>query len=251
MVLKNNLIIFSKNRACQLHLLLDSISVNCIGLFNNISVLYYHDTDEYGYGYVKLGKSYPNINSIKEIYFRDDLLRIIDLMYDYTTFLVDDVVFYGKILNNGILTLINDNTICFSLRLGLNCVYSHPANIYYKIGSYENNNDYVTFDYTQQENGDFKYPLSTDGHIFNSKLIKQLLSEINFCNPNTLESNLQSFLFTNKIPKLVKCFNQSKLVSVPVNLVNKTHSNRNGLEFSISELELNNRNLNGDFIDFN
>jgi hypothetical protein len=59
------------------------------------------------------------------------------------------------------------------------------------------------------------------------------------------------FVARNSIPKIVKCFNESKLVSIPVNLVNDTFSNRHGLQFGISEKELNNRFMSGEIIDLN
>jgi hypothetical protein len=49
----------------------------------------------------------------------------------------------------------------------------------------------------------------------------------------------------------MKSFTESKLVSIPVNLVNDTFNNRHGLEFGISEKELNDRFLSGEFIDLN
>jgi hypothetical protein len=54
---------------------------------------------------------------------------------------------------------------------------------------------------------------------------------------------------SNSIPKIVKCFTESKLVSIPVNLVNDTFKNRHGLEFGVSENELNNKYLSGESID--
>jgi hypothetical protein len=95
----------------------------------------------------------------------------------------------------------------------------------------------------------FKYPLSTDGHIFNTTFIKDLLIEIDFRNPNTLEAFLQRFVVTDSIPKTVKSFTESKLVSIPANLVNDTFNNRHGLQFGISEKELNDKFLSGNEID--
>lgn len=43
--MKNQLIIFSKNRACQLHLLLDSIALNAPHLFDTVAILYQADPD--------------------------------------------------------------------------------------------------------------------------------------------------------------------------------------------------------------
>jgi hypothetical protein len=247
---KNQLIIFSKNRACQLNLLLDSIKNNAPLLFDNINVLYKSD-EEYISGYEKLILEYPSINFYKENNFRRDLFKLIDDDIEATTFMVDDAVVYDKIMARKIdiiKPVVNDFVI-FSLRLGENCVYSHPANLHYNLGEHEVNGEYIIFDYTKQQAGDFNYPLSTDGHIYNTKFIKDLLIETDFNNPNTLEAFLQRFVVLNLIPKIIKCFKSSKLVSIPVNLVNDTFKNRHGLEFGISEKELNDKFISGEKID--
>jgi hypothetical protein len=248
----NQLIIFSKNRANQLNLLLESIYTNSNNLFDKISVLYKGDI-EYLSGYERLIKKYSEINFYKENSFRIDLLKLIDDKINATTFMVDDAVIFKKIEANKleIIEPVINNHIIFSLRLGKNCNYSHPANIHYELGEHETDGQYITFDYTKQQIGDFNYPLSTDGHIFNTEFIKNLLVEINFNNPNTLEANLQKFVFLQTIPKIVNCFVESKLVSIPVNLVNDTFNNRHGLQFGISEKELNDRFISGEVIDFN
>lgn len=249
---QNRLIIFSKNRACQLNLLLESIEKYSNNIFDDIIILYTADT-EYLNGYEKLKnlKNSDNIIFYKEKNFKSDLLNLIDDSYNLTTFMVDDAVLFNHIDINktDINNIITNDIICFSLRLGINCNYSHPANLNYKLGSYEIYERFLRFDYTKQEPGDFRYPLSTDGHIFNTKLIKNLVSNIDFNNPNTLEANLQRFVMLNNIPKTVICFTESKLVSIPANLVNNTFNNRHGLEFAISESELNSRFISGEIID--
>jgi len=248
---KNQVIIFSKNRACQLNLLLDSIKENAPMLFDKISVLYKCDNEEYLSGYQKLFEKYSSILFVNENNFKNQTIKLIDDNIEATTFMVDDAVIFRKIMARkvDIIKPVIENNFIFSLRLGLNCVYSHPANINYVLGEHEVEGEYIIFDYTKQQIGDFRYPLSTDGHIFNTKLIKELLVEINFHNPNTLEANLQKFMGSNLIPKMTKCFIESKLVSIPVNLVNNTFNNRHALEFGVHEKELNDKFISGETID--
>lgn len=248
---KNQVIIFSKNRACQLNLLLDSIKENAPMLFDKISVLYKCDNEEYLSGYQKLFEKYSSILFVNENNFKNQTIKLIDDNIEATTFMVDDAVIFRKIMARkvDIIKPVIENNFIFSLRLGLNCVYSHPANINYVLGEHEVEGEYIIFDYTKQQIGDFRYPLSTDGHIFNTKLIKELLVEINFHNPNTLEANLQKFVGSNLIPKMTKCFIESKLVSIPVNLVNNTFNNRHALEFGVHEKELNDKFISGETID--
>lgn len=246
---KHQTIIFSKNRACQLNLLLDSMVKNAGLFFDRVVVLYKSD-EEYLPSYEKVKTKYSGITFTQESDFRKDLINSINEFYEATSFIVDDAVIYQPIMarKTDVIKKLSEDSICFSLRLGLNCEYSHPANINYSIKEYEMIGEYISFDYTKQI-GDFAYPLSTDGHIFKTDLIKNLLSQISFNNPNTLEANLQMFLANNSIPKKMHAFTHSKLVSIPVNLVNETFKNRHGLEFGISEKELNNKFMNGESID--
>lgn len=247
---KNQLIIFSKNRACQLNLLLDSLLVNSPLLFDKIHILYKAE-DEYILGYEILKLKFKSINFYSENNFRRDLLKLIDDKIEATTFMVDDAVFFNQIMVRkiDIIKCVVEDNFIFSLRLGENCVYSHPANLYYKLGEHKIDGEYVVFDYTKQEVGDFKYPLSTDGHIFNTKVIKNLLIDIEFNNPNTLEAYLQRFANAKSINNMIKCFRESKLVSIPANLVNTTFNNRHGLEHFMSEKDLNDKFITGESID--
>lgn len=250
--MKNQLIIFSKNRTCQLHLLLESINKNSNKLFDSISVLYKFTNDEYNEGYKKIVSNYSNINFIIETNFHEDTINIVKDGYDFTTFMVDDNVFYKELSvdKEKIYNMFIDNInpiSCFSLRLGLNCNYSHPANQHYKIGKYEIINDFVKVNVLEQQ-VDFSYPLSVDGHIFNTIFIKDSLKHIgNFTNPNTIESSLQSLKM--RINNYMSFLKESVLVGIPVNIVNDTHKNRQGLKFYFSENDLNIKYINNEVID--
>lgn len=248
--MKNQLIIFSKNRASQLNLLLDSIHKNANNIFDKINVIYKADGD-FQKAYDILSESQTSINFIKETNFQKDTISAIDEQYKYTTFLVDDDVFYDNVNTNidDIISILNNTkSLCFSFRLGLNSTYCHPANLHYKIGEYIEIGDYICFNYDKQK-GDLAYPLSVDGHIFRTDEIKNLIINISFVNPNTLEARLQHYHNTPKLSSSFMCsFNKSKLVGVPVNLVNDTYKNRHGLTHFISETELNKRYLNGERI---
>lgn len=246
----NNLIIFSKNRACQLNLLLESLEKNSNGLFTKTSVLYTCDDAHKG-SYDLLSERFPDVEMVFENDFKTDLLKIVkDGRSVFTTFMVDDAVLYGRVFDDRdtILGMISKDTVCFSLRLGLNCRYSHPADRYYEIKEYTEEKPFIIFDYDRNE-GDFAYPLSTDGHIFKTNVLTPMLESTPFTNPNTLEANIQYHVYNNGIPKRVVSFITSKLVSVPVNLVNTTFNNRHGLEHQFSNEELLGRYLNGEVID--
>ena len=249
--MKNQLIIFSKNRACQLHLLLESIEKNSNDIFDTISVIHTYTSKEYFNGYEKLIQRFPNVSFIVENDFHSDTLNAIKPQFDYTTFMVDDNVFYKKLELNQeeILQTFKDyenHISCFSLRLGLNCNYSHPANLSYEIGVFKEMDNFILVDVFNQQ-GDFAYPLSVDGHIFKTDFILSCLKMIGiFTNPNVIESKLQ--LLLSRINRGMVFLKESVIVGVPVNIVNNTHRNRQGLKFYFSENDLNVRYNNGEII---
>lgn len=246
--MRNKLIIFSKNRPCQLHLLLESIKLNSNNFFDLIEVIFTYDID-YKYGYSLLINRFNDVLFTLEKDFKQDTLLAIDSDFEFTTFLVDDTIYYNKNKVNkpDILKTISNDVICFSLRLGINCCYSHPANLHYKIIDYICKKQFYLIDFRKQEPGDFAYPLSLDGHVFNTVLIKNIIKQIYFINPNTLEANLQ--VANSIIPSNIVFFEQSNIVGVPVNLVNNVFKNRNGLIYPISEKELNNKYVDNYVID--
>lgn len=250
--MKSQLIIFSKNRSSQLHLLLESLEKNSKDLFDVIFVLYTYTEKYYFNGYNKIIEKFPKVSFIVEDNFFNDTMKLVsDSSFEYTTFMVDDNVFYSELPVNRekIFNLFNDQNkpiSCFSLRLGLNCNYSHPANLPYTIGNYETVGDFIKVDINEQK-VDFAYPLSVDGHIFKTDFIKSCLSSVGlFTNPNSLESKLQYVL--NRIDKNMCFFKESVLVGIPNNIVNNTHNNRSGLKFYFSEKELNIKYNNGEII---
>ena len=250
--MRNQLIIYSKNRACQLHLLLESIEKNSNDIFDAIFVIHTYTTKEYLDGYSKLIQRFPNVAFIVEDDFYANTMDRVNDNFQYTTFMVDDIVFYKKLETtmDDIISVfgVSEKPIsCFSLRLGMNCNYSHPANLNYTIGEYEKINDFNIVNVNEQK-GDFAYPLSVDGHIFKTEFIKKCLDKIGwFNNPNILESKLQSLM--GEINNGMVFLDESVIVGVPVNIVNNTHKNRQGLQFYFSENDLNINYNNNEVID--
>lgn len=250
----NQLIIFSKNRACQLHLLLESIEKQAVHLFDSIAVIYKADP-AFLPGYNKLIHYWNQQRQIPiyfhlEQNFHADLIALVNDRTPFTTFLVDDMVFIQPVdaSQQDILSQITDDVFCFSLRLGKNCTYSHPANLSYKLGEYQQLNGFIKFNFNDQPRSDFAYPISSDGHIYKTHNIKWLLYQITCVNPNTMETNMQFWL--SFLPPFLAAFDHSKTVSVPVNIVNTTHSNRTGMDYAYAVEHLNLRYLEGQIIDY-
>ena len=245
-----NNIIFSKNRASQLRLLLESIKINCPDTFN-ITVLYYSSDNFYEEGYEKLKKEniLPNVNWIKQSDFKNNVLQMLQTNSDYSCFGVDDDIFFKPFDENIIRkTMIEGQDIfTFSLRLGKNvntCYTMKCSNVLIPL---EENNGVVKFDWTKHY-ADFSYPLSLDMHIFRTKEILKLTKAVTFNNPNEYEGGLQIF---NNFPKYkMACFPHNVVVNSPANRVQDTCPNRFGEQYGFSEKELNMKYLNNEVVDY-
>lgn len=246
-----NAIIYSKDRAAQLHLLLDSIFDNAPGIFN-INILYTFSNDEFKQGYDRLinrmSMGRGEIKWILETDFRKQNIDLIKSDYEYTCFFTDDDIIYEKFDEKIITDVMEQDSeiFCFSLRLGKNikvCYTMKSDNILVPL--YEDDK-IVKWNWSVHYL-DFGYPLSVDGHIFRTHEISKLSGKVSYINPNTFEAALQAF---DSYPREnMAAFIHSKLVNTPSNIVQQVYPNRQGEKFGITAKELNDKYLKGTRID--
>jgi len=243
-----NSIIFSFDRAAQLHLLLESIEKNAKNIFN-ISVLYKSSNEEFEKSYSLLASRFININWVPETNFKEQTLKLLDSNLDYTCFFTDDDIIYNGVKEEEIIDCLKDNDIfCFSLRLGFNVNVCYSMKCENVLIPDKQDQKFVWWNWVKSY-ADFGYPLSVDGHIFRTKEIKKLIRAINFLNPNTLEGGLQ--IFDNYPKEIMVAYKTSSLVNSPNNIVNETHPNRKGEKYKFLAEELNEIYLSGKIIDYN
>jgi hypothetical protein len=149
------LIIFSKDRACQLDALLRSVHKNC-NHFDDIAVLYTASARKFRRGYTEV----RGARLVRQNDFKRDLLNLIPKR-GQVCFMVDDIIVFKEVPN---IPRVRPGTT-YSLRLGSNV----------------------------KKKAHFSYPMSTDGHVFRGDDIWPLMRSIDFINPNKLESRLQKF----------------------------------------------------------
>ena len=118
-----NGIVFSKDRACQLNLLLSSLEKNAKNIFET-KVIYTSSNLEFEEGYEKLINQYPEVKWIKESSnFKEDVLSSIqNTESDYTCFFTDDDIVYRTLNEDDLTSKLKEDkdAFCFSTRLGLN-----------------------------------------------------------------------------------------------------------------------------------
>lgn len=239
-----NLIIFSKDRACQLELLIRSMK-KFFKEFNHtpINILYTYSNNDYKKGYDKLFglHSGNNILYIKESNFRLQTINLINISNPFTIFFVDDNIFKENfsLIDEQFRIFADDlNILTLSLRLHPRLSYCYPTN---SIMTKPKFNSKLIYNWTT-ERGDYGYPMSLDGHFFRTIEIKNLSNSIMFNNPNSYEFNLSRIpLNGNKII----CYDKSIIVNNPINKVQTNNNNRFG---NITSKYLNDNFLNNKII---
>jgi len=221
-----NTIIFSKNRACQLELLLRNLNVPT-------AVLYTYDP-EFKAGYDKLIGMYPSIKFIREIDFKKQLLEIIGEGGEYIMFLVDDDIMIEPFYENCpefIEFKKNHDILCLSLRMA-------PSYCYKGLPILKDNKwEWKPYSRGGQEYNyrlrNWGYPMSVGSHIFRKEDILPTILAKEITTPNYLEGVLNAN--TPNWP-LMMCFNKAKIINDIVNEVQADFPRKTS-GTSIKELE--------------
>jgi len=234
-----NIIIFSKDRGCQLELLLRSMKLHFKEWDKyKINVLYTFSNYLFGKGYDLTRELHPEINYVLEKNFKSDLLSLMDKSKKFSMFFVDDIIFKEdfSIEDEKVKMLENDkNILCLSLRLHPRLLYCYPARVKMTSPSPDKNNKFNWIGKT----GDYGYPMSLDAHIFRTNEILYRFEHLNYSNPNTLESNLAAMPI--KKPFMLM-YEKSVIVNNPVNKVQNFNQNVHG---NISAEYINEEYLKG------
>lgn len=196
-----DILVFSKNRAAQLQLLISSIERNFRGQFR-VHILYKNDT-QHQPSYDILFREYKQVNWIKQGDFHIDVFNFIH-EHPLFMFLTDDCVIFREIYLDECAKKLTDEVWCISLRLGLNtttqCYWTNeqqPQLIY------EEDGDFIRW-YWRRYNWagtNWGYFSSLDGVIFNHKFLSVLPSNFNPRIPRELEGKLVNQEVANKIAR--------------------------------------------------
>ena len=254
-------LIFSKDRACQLHLLLESLWLNADYLYLfNPTVLYTASTPLYQRGYDRLMQFVNDecgplayARFLRENHFTTDVLEIVEQsFFDHICCFTDDGIFYRNpaIEYRDLAEQMTDDVACFSFRIGLNTTIERywdgtptPPLMYSDFGPFIKWNHKAYPGDTH-----FGYPGSLDGHVFRKDDFVGMLKRLgNFTGPNNLEGALCRF--KQEMPPNMVALKQSCLFVNPVNRVQDVCQNVNGRFHGISTQELNERYLAGQVID--
>jgi len=256
-------IIFSRDRAMQLNLLLDSIVQFDTKKLLDINILYFTSSSLFKQGYEKLKLLYPkykwyentaysipnytlNFNLLywhnyyswlKYKHLRNNKTNFKDLLVDILSksplssvmFLTDDSFFYRNIE----MPNVNDRISSISLRHGAQLTG----------GKYETFEDHIEWDVYQNDFfTDWGYPFSIDGHIYDRNIILKIARKLIFNNPNSFEGNVVGYVKSHHLFPSIAAMKTSCLVGTELNrvqtIVDNNHKN-------ISQELMNNYFLDG------
>ena len=254
-----SIVIFSKDRAAQLDLCLNSIYKNLSSVSDSfkIDVVYTASSKDFEKGYDKL-KNYWDYSFLyfhdEAIYggFRETLESVMNECGEYVLFFTDDDIVYREINHRYEDIKIGSEIFCLSLRLGCNTFVQDQ---------YRNTNCVIpddvilgddlirTWDWkTQQKDTNFAYPFSVDGHMFKSEWAKTIIKNTKgYHNPNSLEGKAQHVVkdMLDTLPDKMACFETSNVINTPVNRVQETCTNKAGIFFTEPAEELNSQFISG------
>jgi len=236
-----NCVIFSKDRPMQLDACLRSID-RFEPYAGPITVIYQATSSDFETGYALLMESAADVEFIEQSSFEDDVLTATDGELEYTVFHTDDDVFYR---GPPAPPLPAEGFAAFSLRLGANTTYCYSSGSPQPLPPFSRHSPFLGWNWNRAEH-DFAYPMSLDGHVFRTPALQELLRGARFGNPNELEEELH--LRRHRMPSWLLSFEQSCLVSIPLNIVSSTHANRASKKPELSPLRLNDRFLAGERI---
>lgn len=257
-------IILSKDRACQLHLLLSSIKVNASKLFENILVLVKSSSDNYTQSYKELEDEIQGlffctdtvVQFIDEKEFYPDFLHLIKCLNNENHLicgLTDDMCFHSEAENKQeeIIRAFTDDVFCFSLRLGYNTIVQNylDGSLQRPLNAEHAGENIIKWNWKNRhpmEN--YGYPISLDGHIYRSEELLNLSTIKSFHNLREWEGYLAQHIRSIIDRPYMIASPSSSVVSIANNCVQYPPMIAGALYPSTPE-ELNQRFLDGYRID--
>jgi len=252
---KIDVLIWTKNRPCQLDLLLRSIKDNFLG-YNKIYVRYDYTSPEFKKGYQKvINKNYklPLIYIETSGDFEKDTKDVIYNKFETSLMLnlCDDDCFIRPVSIDDILEDYTDEVCAISMRMSKDILWCYgtqkpsPLPKFYPC----NIASFLKWKWADSDpSTDWGYPAAVNIHVYKTKWFRETIKDMHFDTPNKLE-----YLFnTNRkiFKPYIICFDKTRILNIPVNQVQTlSPTNPFGKEFSYTLKELNDRWLNGEIID--
>jgi len=234
---KADLIIFSYDRPMQLYALLESVTRYMTGI-NTITIIYRSSNDAFENSYKQVRNTFPSIAFVKQ-HMREEFKSLVLAAMNQTTaehiiFSVDDIIVKDYIdLNASIKHLEQTQAYGFYLRLGTHLSFCYSEQLNQQIPPYAQiENDICAWQFSCGEH-DWGYPNTVDMTLYRKKDLVPLFEQFNFDSPNTLEGQWASY---KPLINIGLFYQKSKIVNIPLNLVQQEACNPNMNLYSAQEL---------------
>jgi hypothetical protein len=186
------IVIFSKDRACQLDSLLRSIRDNGRGPCTGITVLYRATTAAFAAGYdVCMRRDIiDNVEWRQEKIFQDDVRDIVGRMDDdsLVMFLVDDTIMFRPCVLGKVIDAFTEKHLFVSVRTSR----TYPSDTqpeFLKTGEFLE----WKWNYSRRKWVTWNYPFSVDGNIFHACHMKKVVKKVVFSAPNSFEGRMHTY----------------------------------------------------------
>ena len=252
---RTNVVIFSCNRACQVHACLQSFYKHFKSEEEpTVTIIWKATSEVFRKGYEKVQSHFPESEYLiwdEEVNFRSQTIKGVRgfpwAPSQFTMFLVDDIIFVNDVATSDKqFDLIRNNVLMLglSLRLHDGVTRCYATNEDTKVPKFVKG---CVWSWVGCQ-GDWGYPMSVDGNIFNTEFINSLVETTEYNNPNTFEAALDMASKRPDTPDYLSCYPEGpRLINIPANRVQSQYKNRFAKGFTPEEL--NEKYLEGKLID--
>lgn len=248
-----DVIIYTKDRTCQLDLLLRSIKSNFLNV-NRVWLLEDWSNDEFKAGYDKIKKlNYGlDIKYVRQTRktFRDIMRGVVgECNTDFILPLCDDDVFIRSTNITDISNYVDDDVIGIHLRFSSDLTVSYGKWGVLPLPEFFPAGDYLKWDWTTYKvHSRWGYAYQAGGLIYKTEFFKRMINNIEFDLPNFLEGAMMAGRYKWK-KKFTVAFKHSPIVNISVNRIQNDVPNRGGRDVNYPPSELNSIFLSGSIID--
>lgn len=211
-----HLVIFSKDRPCQLSSLLESIRDHMAWPLASLHVLFRSSGEDFDKGYEIVRSENPLTGTVwfRENSFREDLLKILaDIPgEDLLMFMVDDDLVFRKVNLGPVIDAFDSSHLYISLRVSPDYL---PLQGW--MPHFEKKESFLvwTWWFHRRKSNAWNYPFSLDGNIYHADRIREIIAALDFKAPNSLESAMHGY---RKVPWVRKI--STGIACVPPCVVN-------------------------------
>jgi len=247
-----DVIIYSKNRAAQLDLLLRSIKQNFVNA-GRVFVLNDFDTDDHYKSYSKiwerdygLGVSFKT--QTKDTFYEVLSQAVSESTTEYILPMCDDDVFIHSTDITDVVEYLDSDTVGICFRRSPDLTNSYHTGELIANPHFTEAGNALKWAWRNGHHLRWGYPYQAGGMVYNRSFFQYMISQITFNLPNYLEYEMMQG--RDKWGKeKVMCLKHSPIVNVSVNKVQSEVNNRGGRDVNYSPEELAQKFLAGQVID--